>query len=213
VSAEGVVTPDGQTVDLEAAEQEFNRTMAAPAGDVAAPPRMSDEAKAEAKAAKDAPKRRGRPSKDERARVLKSADTPVKPPTPEVTASRSQSVVDTVSVVGTVAVTFGKTLKNDALKADGYVLTHFAKPLGDACAEVAKFDAKFAAMLDKQASGKAMAYVGLIGVGAQFGTQLAVNHGLLKPGMLGAASAADILTAFEPAEDVPEANSEQPHAA
>jgi hypothetical protein len=76
--AEGLQTPDGQPVNLEASEQDFARAMSAPVADVPAPPRMTPEAKAEVEKAKAEPRRRGRPPKADRARV----ETPPAPSEP-----------------------------------------------------------------------------------------------------------------------------------
>jgi hypothetical protein len=78
---EGLVTTDGTPVNLEATEQDFARAMSAPVADVPAPPRMSEADKAELEAKKAAPKRRGRPPKDDRARVEtpKPASEPLTP--------------------------------------------------------------------------------------------------------------------------------------
>lgn len=61
-------TPDGKSVDIEAAELTFAAAMAQPETDVPAPPKMTAEEKEQIKA--EAPKRtRGRPGKAERART------------------------------------------------------------------------------------------------------------------------------------------------
>jgi hypothetical protein len=78
---EGLQTPDGAAVDLEAAEREFAKSMSQPVADVPAPPKMTDEQKAEVAAKKSEPKRRGRPPKADRARVeaTKPAAEPLTP--------------------------------------------------------------------------------------------------------------------------------------
>jgi hypothetical protein len=82
--AEGLQTPGGAPVDLDGAAQDFARAMAAPVTDVPAPPKMTDEQKADIEAKKAEPKRRGRPPKAERARIEAKA-------TPEVLTPKDYS--------------------------------------------------------------------------------------------------------------------------
>jgi hypothetical protein len=216
---EGLQTPNGQTiatngptiapsgptvgVNVEAGMADFARlqSRAADAADdivIAAPPdRPADSPE-------DKPKtRRSRPSKSQRD-APKSVKA-VHPATPEVQAARKANATDTVQVLGSVAVVAGRGLNSPAFRADGYLLLNSADALGEAAAEVAKHDPVVARMLDKSASGKVTAYMGLLGVAMSLGSQIAANHGLIKPGTMGSTDPQKIIDAFEkPDEPTPE---------
>ena len=186
---EGIQTQDGRPVDLEAAEQEFAKAMAAPTDAATDPPKRP--AKPEGEAKPDA-KRRGRPP-----RAVRNSES-VQAPTPEQTAKRASDVGGTVQAVGGAFLAVAGMTGMPAFRADAYTLQGFSKPLGKACAEVAAVDPAFARFIDKSGSGgKTLAYLGLFGTVAGLGVQLGVNHGLVKPGMMGSHAPADIIAAYE----------------
>jgi hypothetical protein len=176
-----LVTPDGRPVEAEAAEvnREFARAMAADQPEPAAPPR-----RAPAGPPAPAEKRgRGRPPKSERARVAPAAAAG-----PLSDAERAQGVAGLVQIgsgvcllasrakAKTVPDGKGGTRREDnpALKADAITLASNAEQLAAACAETAKHDARFAAVLDKVCA--VGPYGALIGAVMGVGTQLIRNH-------------------------------------
>lgn len=204
--AEGVMTPDGSPVDLPDADQEFARAMGATIHDVPAPPKRPEKPQNDS----PAPKRpRGRPRKDERARVSGGSSAPSKPD-PEADARRGEGVSGLVQIgAGLCLVLDSRTPdSNVAFRADAVTLATNAKALADACVETAKHNASFAAALDKVT--KAGPYAALVGVTMSVGAQLARNHGVKAAEMFGAKDPEDLLGAL--VEDS-EAEDERPAAA
>lgn len=203
-------TADGKPVD--AAEQKaaidakFEATMSDDGPDEQAPPRRAPRPAAEAEQPKP---KRGRPAKAEQSRTAEK--TPEV--TPEITAKRAAAVAENFQILGGALQMIGTSVKSDAFKADGYFLTHAAPKIGETVAEVAKYDPAVARLVDKSdAGGKVTAYMSLFAVTASLGVQLAVNHRILKPGLMGSVTADDIIRAFEkPAEA--EASADEPVAA
>ena len=194
---EGIQTPDGRPVDLETAEQEFAKAMAAPTDAATDPPKRPAKPDGEAKP------RRGRPP-----RSVRNSES-VQPATPQQTAKRAADVAGTVQAVGGAFVAVAGITKADVFKADAYTLQGFSEPLGKACAEVAAHDPTFARYIDKSGSGgKTLAYLGLFSVVAGVGAQLAANHGMVKAGTLGTHDPAEIIKAYEADAD---AEQDSPH--
>ena len=208
--AEGLQTAAGEPIatapayaDVSAGTADFARLQArlAESADasadvtIAAPPDRSDES--------DKPKRtRNRPPRSVREASPKPSKPAPQPATPEVQAARKQNATETAQMLGSVLVVAGKGTNSTALRADGYILVNGAEALGEAAAEVAKYDPTIARLLDKSAGGKVTAWLGLFGVAMSLGAQIATNHGLVQPGMMGSVAPQDIVDAFEkPAEE------------
>lgn len=148
----------------------------------------------------DKPKaKRGRPPKSEQART-----TAPPPPeaTPEITAKRAQSASENLQIIGGALTMLGKSVKSTAFKADGYTIEHIAPKLGEATAEVAKYEPGLARWMDSSGGGgKVTAYMALFACFATLGAQLAVNHKVLKPGLMGSVTPEQIIDDhFEPPE-------------
>ncbi len=92
---------------------------------------------------------------------------------------------------------------NDGFKADAYTFQAAAPQLADAAAEVARYDPVFARFIDKSGGGKITAYLGMATVALSLGSQLAANHGMVKPGFLNTASPADVITHYETPPEAP----------
>jgi hypothetical protein len=191
--AEGFQTPDGTPVDLEASDRAFAAAMASEPGEATDLPKRPAPVPEEAGKPKAA--KRGRPPKS-----VRSSES-VQAVTPELTAKRAGDVAGTVQAVGGAFLAGAAMTGMDALKADAYSLQGFAEPIGKAAADVAAVDPAFARYIDKSGSGgKVLAYLGLFGTVAGLGAQLAANHGLVKPGTLGAHDPADVIAAYEQSE-------------
>ena len=195
-------TLDGKPVDADAINAQFSQTMNSDATAEAAPPRRQktapdDEPQAQAKP------RRSRPPKGEQA--ARTAAAPPPETTPEVTAKRATNVSETFQILGGALGMLGKTTNSTALKADGYLCEAAAPALGEAAAEVAKYEPAFARWMDNPAGGKVAAYAALFACVTSLGTQLVVNHGMLKPGLMGSVAPEKIIEAFEPAKEPTEA--------
>jgi hypothetical protein len=203
---EGLQTPDGKPVDVEAANREFAKAMAAPPADqeAPAPPKRPD---AHAPGG-ETPKRRGRPPKSARARTDAGSPPAASQADQEaLKAARTKKVAETVEMAAAGALVAGKTMHNDGLRADAYTLQAVAPQFGEAMAEVAKYDPMIARFCDRSAGGKVTAWLGLATVGLSMGSQLAANHGMVKPGFMNTHAPADIITHYEAAPE-PEASAD-----
>ena len=201
---EGIQTLDGAPVELAESDKEFAKAMAATVHDVPAPPKRPEKPQNDPAA----PKRpRGRPRKDERARVSGGSSAPSKPD-PEADARRGEGITGMVQMAAGLCLVADSRTADDniAFRADAVTLASNAKALADACVETARHNAQFAAVLDKVT--KAGPYAALVGVTMSVGAQIAMNHGVAAGAMLGAKDPKEILAALEDqeAEDVrPEA--------
>jgi hypothetical protein len=195
-ATEGLQAPDGTPIDLAEANKEFAEAMAATPGEVTdAPPKHKPENPVAA------PKRpRGRPRKDDRARVSAGSTAPPKAD-PEADARRGDGVRGLVQMAaGLCLVADSRTPdKNIAFRADAVTLAASSDALATACVETAKHSASFAAALDKVT--QAGPYAALISVTLGLGAQLARNHGVKAGEMLGAKSPEDVLAALEAEDD------------
>jgi hypothetical protein len=190
-------TADGRPVDVTPADaaaktnRDFEAAMNGMPVNESAPPKRAPQAEP----AEEPKPKRGRPPKAEQARV---AEAPAPEATPAATARRAEAIAENVAIIGGVLTMAGTASGMKALKADGYFLTHAATSLGTAAAEVARHEPGFAKWLDKSGGGgKAVAYMALFGCVSSLGAQLAVNHGILKPGLMGTAAPEEIIRAFE----------------
>jgi hypothetical protein len=206
---EGLTRPDGTPVDVDAAERQFAAAMAAPPADAdapAPPKRPPREAQAG-----EQPRRRGRPPKSERARTDEGKAPAASAADQEaLTARRTANVRETTEMVAGACLVASKITGSPPFKADAYVIQGMAEPIGKACAEVARHDPAFARFIDKSGGGKVTAYLGLATVALALGSQLAANHGIIKPGIFNTHAPADIIAAYEKPEAEPNGDETQP---
>jgi hypothetical protein len=189
---EGLVTPDGKPVDVDAAEQierDFARAQSTAPTDTPSPPK-----KPATDGTEPAKPKRGRPPKSEQPRVTAA------PPAASAPALDKQRLE---GVKGFAQIGAGLCLMLDARtpdadvswRADAVTLANAAEPLAAACVEVAKQNSGFAAALDKVT--KVGPYGALISVGLGLAGQLARNHGIKAGEMLGAVSPEALLASLE----------------
>jgi len=192
-----LMTEDGKAVDVETANLEFARAMAAPAADepLTSPPPRKAEAPAE-------PKRRGRPPASEKARSAKTGATPIADTrSPEKAAEdRSSGVQGLVQIGAGALLVMGQRSNSEPLLCDAVVIAENAAPLGAACAEVAKVNPRFAKALDKIL--EVGPYGALVTVAFSVGMQVAANHGAVPEGTAGTRTKKEILATLD---EVPEA--------
>ena len=178
--AEGIVTPDGQPVDVDIAatekiNQEFARTMSEPAGDDKAPPRRAERA-AKAEGSGDAPRVKrgpGRPSK--------ASSEPSKAKITGLSHdARKQGVQGIVQLAAGACLLAERGTGQPAFKADAITLASSAEDLGEAIAATCDSDERMARVVDKLCA--AGPYSALITVMFSVGSQIARNHGAAVPG-------------------------------
>lgn len=195
--AEGVTTLDGKAVAVDAPDVEFARAMAAPvADDSLAPPRRAEPVT-------EAPKpKRGRPPKSDKPRVSAAPAKPAAAPA-ESDRQRADGVRGFAQVGAGIALMMDARTppQNIAWRADAVTLANAAEPLANACAEVARSNAAFAAVLDKVTA--AGPYSALVAVGVQVAGQLALNHGVAVGRMFGAVEPAKLVASVAESDDVP----------
>lgn len=183
---EGLQTPEGESVKLDAAEQEFNRAMAAPVTDYPAPPKKTPADAPYGLKADGTPKRGpgGRPAKDKHDKV-RAVSGPV-----SQQASQGQDAVRAEGVKGLVQLGAGVCLlldqrtEGDAYKADALTLANSADEISRAVVETARHNARFGALVDKVCS--AGPYAALVQIAFSVGAQIARNHGVLAAEAMGA---------------------------
>lgn len=153
----------------------------------------------------DKPKgRRGRPPKSEQSRT---AAAPPPEVTEEATSKRAADASDNIAIIGGALKMLGSATGSVGFKADGYAIGHVAPKLGEAAAEVAKYEPGLARWMDNSGGGgKVTAYMALFACFATLGAQLAVNHKILKPGLMGSVTPEQIIDHFEPPEEPAEAD-------
>jgi hypothetical protein len=117
----------------------------------------------------EAPKRRGRPPKTDKPRVV--SRTAAGPLGDE---QRIQGVKGLAQIGAGLFLMASKATKKDAYRADAITIASAADDLAQACVETAKADAGFAAALDKVCS--AGPYAALISVGVGLASQITRNH-------------------------------------
>lgn len=187
--AEGLQTPDGAPVDVASVDQEFARAMAAPpAEDIKELPKRQEPAQA-------APKRRGRPPKNERARTADKATVE-----PQSDEQRHSGVKGLAQLGAGLALMAGKATGQPAFQADAIVLATNAEAFADAAVATAQADARFARVLDKvTAVGP---YGALLSVAVGTGMQIIRNH---KPSAVlpGTVPPEELLKAAEEANGSP----------
>jgi hypothetical protein len=178
--AEGITTPDGRPLDLD---REFAAAMAAPEPDepmAPAPPRVDPEAPFGYKADGTPRQRPAGPGRGRKSPQNTNKATPTSQPkptteSPEKAAQRRTEGVQGLMQIGAgLALAVGKAKKNDAFKADAFVLASNAEPLAEACASVAADNVPFANALDKVT--QVGPYGALMAVAIPMLTQLVRNH-------------------------------------
>jgi hypothetical protein len=194
--AEGLQTPDGQAVevDAESVEREFARAMSAPSADALSPPK-----KPAAPATDAAKPKRGRPPKSEQARVTAKATATA--PAPEIDKQRAEGVKGFGQIgAGICLMMDARTPEtNISWRADAVTIANAAEPLAIACVGVAKTNPGFARALDKVT--QVGPYGALISVGLGIAGQLARNHGIAAGEMLGAVAPEKLLESLEEPSD------------
>lgn len=125
--AEGLQAVDGTPIDVQSVEREFAQVMASDDTGTPAPPKVDPAEKAAR--AKEPPKRRGRPPKDEQAR------TSSKPAAEVVKADYTEDAQAAVSTVFTVAAVLPPT------QPLAYVILQSSEALAKSLAEGAKHNA------------------------------------------------------------------------
>lgn len=201
---EGLVDPSGKPVDVEAANLEFAKAMAAPPADqdAPAPPKRPDNHAPGG----ETPKRRGRPPKSARARTDAGSPPQLSESDQEaLKVKRVKNVSETAEMLAAGFLVAGKATGNDGFKADAYTFQAIAPQMGEAAAELARYDPTIARFIDKSGGGKVTAYLTMATVVLGLGSQLAANHGMIKPGFLNTSAPADIIAHYEapeaPADD------------
>lgn len=173
-------TAGGKAVDLPDDEKRaginatFEQAMNAdPDGDEAkAPPRKAPPATMVPRS-QDAPRRRARTPKDEKARTASKA-----PSVALSDAQRAEGVKGLAQLGAGLCLMAGKATGSDAWRADAITIASNADEIADACVQTAKANAAFAATLDKVCA--AGPWGALIGVAVGVGSQIARNH---RPGL------------------------------
>lgn len=183
-------TADGTPVDVtppdpDAVNAAFNAAMNDDGPDEQAPPKRQ---RREPAADGETRPRRGRPPKEEKSRTVTR---------PAVTLdddARAQGVAGIAQVVAGIALMGGRASGSSALQADGMVIASAAPQFADACVQIAKVDAAFAARLDKVVG--VGPYGALVAVLVTAGLQIARNH---KPALQlpGTVDPMELLTAPE----------------
>jgi hypothetical protein len=161
-------TVDGSPVevaplDAVTVNAQFRAAMDDDGPDEQAPPKRAQRAD------DDKPKRRGRPPRAEQARTVS------RPAAVQLDdAQRAKGVEGIAQLAAGLALAAAKATGSPALVADAVTIAGAGEQIADACVQVAKTDARFAAALDKVcASGP---YAALISVGLSVGLQLVRNH-------------------------------------
>jgi hypothetical protein len=185
---EGLITPDGKPVDVKEVDREFARAMAADPKDATDLPRKS----AESDKAKTEPKRRARPGRNERARTTSKKATA---PSPQTDAERKAGVEGLVQIGAGVTLLVHQRTHDDAYMADAITLSNSSEMLSDAVVETAKHNARFAAVVDKVTA--AGPYAMLTSAVLSVGAQIAANHKVIAPGLMGAVSREEVLASVQ----------------
>jgi hypothetical protein len=199
---EGLQTPGGKPVEAAEVERDFARAMAADTKDASDLPRKSPDADA----AKTAPKRRGRPPKAERARVISSA--PAAATGAQSDAERREGVKGLVQLGAGVCALVGQQTDSVAFKADAVTLATASDPIAQAVSDTAAKNAQFARVVDKVT--QAGPYAALIGVTFGVGVQIARNHGVKAAEMMGAVAPEKLLSEGESKEPVEDGSASRP---
>lgn len=159
-------TPGGKPVDVtpvdpDAVNAAFRSAMDDDGPDEQAPPKRAPRQP-------DGGGAKPRTSKSEKSR------TTAKPAVALDDAQRAAGVQGLAQIGAGFALMLGRATGRDAYQADAVTVASAAPQIADACVQVAKTDAKFAAALDKVCSSGP--YAALISVGVSVGMQVMRNH-------------------------------------
>lgn len=168
-------TTNGKPVEVGPAEAEainvkFRSVMDDDGAVADAPPKRAE------KAPESTPRKPGRPRKEDRSRTTAKAASSL------TDAERATGVQGLAQIAAMIPLMMAKTTGNAAFAADAAVIADATPKIADACVQVAKNDARFAAALDRVCSSGP--YAALIGVGVSVTLQCLRNHrpGLALPG-------------------------------
>lgn len=189
---ESILGPDGEPLNLAPAPPDVS-----PGGPVLAegesPPPVVDADAPFGRKADGTPRARPgpKPGRHDRPRV-QSAPEPAPGDADDVRTRRVTSVTETMHVAAISCLSMHAATGKDSWEADAHVLANNAAAFAASCAELAAVNPAFARFIDS--GGKGAAYFAFGSVAASLGAQLAVNHGLLKPGFLGTRSVGELIT-------------------
>lgn len=179
-----ILGPDGQKYDLDATlqsanERDLNERIEATDTNVNPLPKLTQDEKLRVK---EAPKRRTRPGKNERARTAQA----VRASSPAVDQERSDGIKGLVQMSAAVClVADSRTPDHDiSFQADAITLASAADQIADAVVATCKKSESFARVVDKVT--QVGPYAALVGVVFSVGAQLARNHGMQAAEMMGA---------------------------
>lgn len=164
-----LTTETGKPVDVGPADADainarFREAIDSDGPDEMAPPRREPDKPAEGK-----PRRGpGRPKAEEKSRTTAKAAVSLSD------AERANGVQGLAQLAAAIPLMLAKTTGNQAWSADAVTIAANAPAIADACVQVARNDARFAAALDRVCSSGP--YAALISVGLSVGMQCARNH-------------------------------------
>lgn len=169
---EGLTTADGQPIDLEAAEQDFHRAMAAPEPDerpeYPSPPRRDP-----------ATPKADRPRKTSADKPRTARSVPASP-----RGSKKPEPVDRKGGVdGLLQITAGVLMVLPATQPDAAALGMHGENLGAAIVATADADERFGRALDKLL--RTGPYTALVMAAVPLAVQIAANHKLVPAGFMG----------------------------
>ena len=144
---------------------QFRDVMDGDGPDEQGPPKKPEKPEKPADASKP---RRGRPPKSEQARTTAKTSASL------TDAERAAGVQGLAQIAAAVPLMLARTTGNPAWTADAVTIAANAPAIADACVQVAKNDARFAAALDRVCSSGP--YAALISAGLAVGMQCFRNH-------------------------------------
>jgi hypothetical protein len=193
---------DGKPVDIAEAERQFHQSMAAPEPDepvAPAPPRVDQEAPYGRKADGTPRQRAPGPGRGNKSRTTAGSSASSASKTESAAdahARRTQGIQGTLGLVGGVLmVASGESV---ALQADAITVVQDAEPFGDAVADAAAINPKFAAQIDRLIN--AGPYAALFAIGIKMTAQIASNHGIAAARMMpGTKTPEDLVSEYQSA--------------
>jgi len=190
---EGLLTIDGKPIDVEAAQENFDRLMAEPPeGETTDLPKKPAEPKAKA-----APTKHSKPRTATRAAAKPAAAAPA---SPELTQRRTEGVAGILQMGAAACMAMDMRTPDTDLswRADAVTLALNAEPFAKAVADTAANNAQFARIVDKITT--AGPYAALVTAGLSMAAQIAANHGVKAATAIGAVPPDVLLSQFEQQE-------------